>query len=319
MSKKTALELNQELAHELAGERGHTVNSIFLIAEIERDEIYVELGYGSIWDYLRRMHKQSDTMIHYRLRCARAVLRFPQVIERLRDGSLCITTLAELTKIMNESNCEDLLAEALGKSRREVERIVAREKPQHVPSDVRRSLQPAEVTASDQPVETKILTESLARVYLTVDREYDELLERVRSALSHKMPGAAVLDLIKEGFRRIIRDDEKRKGIVDKPRADRVAEDGTITQSVKRIAQDRDQGKCQWRSEDGGICGSTYRVEFHHKQDRAKGGLGTPDNIIQLCERHHLLATEIAWGEERIAKYRKKPGTPEQQPQLDFT
>jgi len=114
--------------------------------------------------------------------------------------------------------------------------------------------------------------------------------------------------------------DEKRKGIVDKPRADRVAEDGTISQSVKRTVEKRDQGKCQWRSEDGGICGSTYRVEFHHKQDRAKGGLGTPDNIIQLCEKHHLLATEIAWGEERIAKYRKKPSATEDlQSQLEFT
>ncbi|HMF29400.1 MAG TPA: HNH endonuclease signature motif containing protein, partial [Candidatus Cybelea sp.] len=199
--------------------------------------------------------------------------------------------------------------------------------------DVRRSLQPAEVTsesaapasqpslgpASDQPVETKFLTESLARVYLTVDREYDELLERVRSALSHKMPGAAVLDLIKEGFRRIIRDDEKRKGIVDKPRADRVADDGTITQSVKRIVENRDQGKCQWPSEDGGICGSTYRVQFHHIQDRGKGGLGTPDNVIQLCQKHNFLAAEISWGEEHMAKFRKQPSAPEDlQSQLDF-
>src|SRR5262245_7643349 len=128
MSKKTALELNQELAHELTGERGHTIKSIFLIAEIERDEVFVELGYGSMWDFLWRVHKQSDTMIHYRLRCARAVLRLPQVIEPLRDGSLCITTLAELTKILNESNCDELLAEALGKSVSHARRMVAKEK-----------------------------------------------------------------------------------------------------------------------------------------------------------------------------------------------
>jgi len=187
MSEKTALELNQELAHELTGERGHTIKSIFLIAEIEQKQLFVELGYGSMWDFLSRMHKQSNTMIHYRLRCARAVTRFPQVIEPLRDGNLCITTLAELMKIMNESNCDELLAEALGKSKREVQRIVAREKPQHVPKDVQRSLVPARVTsecaaplptprpAAEEPVQSRILTESLARVSLTVDREYEEL------------------------------------------------------------------------------------------------------------------------------------------------
>src|SRR5262252_3072161 len=67
MSEKTALELNQELAHELTGERGHTITAIFLIAEIEQKQLFVELGYGSMWDFLSRMHKQSNTMIHYRL------------------------------------------------------------------------------------------------------------------------------------------------------------------------------------------------------------------------------------------------------------
>jgi hypothetical protein len=326
MSKKTALELNQELAHELTGERGHTIKSIFLIAEIERDEIFVELGYGSMWDFLRRVHKQSDTMIHYRLRCARAVMRFPQVIEPLRDGSLCITTLAELMKIMNESNCDELLAEALGKSVRHARRMVAKKKPKHVPKDVATSLvsiqvgaQETHTTAAEQPVQTEILTESLARKHMTIDREYEDLLKQARAALSHKMPGAAELDILKEGLRQIVKQDAKRKGIVDRPRAERVAKNGKISQSVKRIVRKRDQDRCQWPSEDGEICGSTYRVQFHHKQDRGKGGEGTPDNVIQLCQRHNLLAAEISWGAERIAEFRKQPSATEDlQSQLEF-
>jgi hypothetical protein len=113
---------------------------------------------------------------------------------------------------------------------------------------------------------------------------------------------------------------KKRKGIVDKPRADQVATNGTITQSVKRIVEKRDLGKCQWPSEDGGICGSTYRVQFHHKQDRSKGGLGKPENVIQVCEKHNLLAAEISWGEQHMAKFRKQPSAPEDlQSQLEFT
>jgi hypothetical protein len=121
MSEKSALELEHELARELTTERGHTIQTIFLIAEIVRRETFVELGFGSIWDYLRRVHKQSDTMIHYRLRCAQAVNRFPQVIEPLRGGSLCMTTLAKLMEVLDESNCEALLAEALGKSKKDAE------------------------------------------------------------------------------------------------------------------------------------------------------------------------------------------------------
>ena len=337
MSEKSALELDQELATRLTNERAHTIETILLIAEIDRRQTFVELGFSSTWDYLRRVRGQSDTMIHYRLGCARAVNRFPQVVGPLRDGRLCMTTLAELMKAMTEENCDELLGRALGKSSREAKRIVAAEKPKHVPQrEVTRSLVALQVTqapppasepprlgpAAAQPVGNEILTESLARVSFTVDREYEALLKEVRSALSHKMPGAVLLDLIKESFREVIKQDKKRKGIVDKPRATRVAKNGKVSQSVRRIVEQRDGGKCQWRCEDGGICGSTYRVEFHHKQDRAKGGEGTPENVIQLCEKHHLLATEIAWGEERIEPFRKRPRqqAPEElQSRLDFS
>ena len=123
-------------------------------------------------------------------------------------------------------------------------------------------------------------------------------------------------------MRRTLKDMEKRQGLVDKPRADRVGNNGKISQSVKRIVKKRDQGKCQWRSEDGGICGSTHRVQFHHVQDRGKGGEGTPENIILLCQKHNLLAAEIAWGQGHVDRFRKRPrerATDERQPQLDVT
>ena len=332
MSEKSPSELDSELAHHFSGERAHTLPTILLIAEVERRQTFIEQGFSTIWEYLRRVHRQSDTMIHYRVSCARAVNRFPQVIEFLRDGRLCMTTLAELMKAMNEANCDALLAEALGKSKREAERIVAREKPKSVPKDVTRTVastfpgkstceQPiAAPPAAEQPVQTDILTASLSRKHITVDREYEDLLKQARAALSHKMPGAAELDILKEGLRQIVKQAEKRKGIVDKPRAGKVGKDGKISQSVRRIVQERDQGKCQWHSEDGGTCGSTHRVQFDHIQDRGKGGLGTPDNVIQLCQAHNLLAAEIAWGEQYMSQFRKQHNAPEDvQSQLEFS
>src|SRR5215471_15559876 len=70
MNEKSPSELTLELAHVLAGERAHTLPSILLIADIERRQTFVEEGFSTIWDYLRRVHGQSDTMIHYRVSCA---------------------------------------------------------------------------------------------------------------------------------------------------------------------------------------------------------------------------------------------------------
>jgi len=245
-----------------------------------------------------------------------------------------MTTLATLMEGMNESNCDELLAQSLGKSSRAAKKLVRKEKPKHVPKDVMRPYVAPQVTCSEPPhvapqvtpapareerVQTEILTDSLMRVHMTVNQEYVDLLKEMRGELSHKMPGAADFEILIECMRIARKAMKKRKGIVDKPRADRVATDGTISQSVKRIVEKRDLGKCQWPSEDGGICGSTHRVQFHHIQDRGKGGLGTPDNVIQLCQKHNLLAAEIAWGEEHIRKFRRQPSAPENQSQLEFT
>src|SRR5262249_52852608 len=99
--------------------------------------------------------------------------------------------------------------------------------------------------------------------------------------------------------------DEKRKGIVEKPRADRETTDGDISRSVRRAVWKRDEGRCQWRTADGQICGSTHQVEFHHRQDRSKGGLGSVENIMLLCKVHNQYAAELSHGEERMNEIRE--------------
>src|SRR5262245_49583558 len=178
---------------------------------------------------------------------------------------------------MTEENAETLIAEAAGKSSRQVEQIVARLDPKPVPADIVREIT---VSPSAPKVRTEVLTETLLRKHITIDAEYEALLAATRDALSHKMPGAAELEIPKEGLRRLVREAEERKGLVDKPRPDREATDGDIPQSVKRAVMKRDRGQCQWRTDDGNVCGSTHQIEFHHRQDRAKGGLGTPENIL---------------------------------------
>src|SRR5262249_44609161 len=172
--------------------------------------------------------------------------------------------LASLAKVLTEENVDELIAEAMGKPTTEVKRIVRRFDPKPVPKDVMTeaprssevlAMQPTQPlqTARAQPVQTEVLTESLMRVHMTVDQHNVNLLREMRGELSHKMPGAADFEILTECMLIARKAMKKRKGIVDKPRADRVAENGTISQSVKRTVETRDQGKCQWRSEDGGI------------------------------------------------------------------
>lgn len=49
---------------------------------------------------------------------------------------------------------------------------------------------------------------------------------------------------------------------------------------AQRAGRERDGNICQ-------ICGSTDHVEGHHIIDYQFSGIGSPDNIIALCRKHH--------------------------------
>ena len=119
----------------------------------------------------------------------------------------------------------------------------------------------------------------------------------------------------------------KRKGLVDKPRKKRprtkkrVAEDrpaaseslsasecpptnegpvakpDLLTAEVRREVWTRDQARCQWPLESGGVCGSTWRLEYDHVLPRAWGGTSTADNVRLLCRAHNDLAARHAFGD----------------------
>jgi len=311
MTKFSALEWTARFQQLVGRERQIVVELVLALADFDRQRGYIELGYSSLWDYVSRALGQSETMTHYRVRAARFVQRFPQAVEPLRAGRLCITTLATLAPVVTEANCDDVLAEAMGKPKREVERIKARLAPKPVPRDVVRkapALVPAQVAAS--PVQVEMLTEELVRRHLTTDREFEELLASARAALSHTLPGASELEILKQGLRCIIRDHEKRRGLTDRPHPPKQptaspSPDAAIPRQVKRTVWQRDQGRCQWPTEDGGICGSRRRVQFHHVVDRGKGGPSTEDNLMLACAIHNQHAADQTWGRAFMEKFRR--------------
>jgi len=311
MTKSSAREWTARLQQLLGRERQILVELVLALADFDRQRGYLELGYSSLWEYMHRALGQSETMTHYRVSAARFVQRFPQAVEPLRAGRLCITTLATLAPVVTEANCDTVLTEAMDKPKREVERIKARLAPKPVPKDVVRKapvLVPGKVATS--PVQVEMLTEEFSRRHLTTDREFEDLLASARFALSHTMPGASELEILKQGLRCIIRDHEKRKGLTERPRppkhpAAEPSPDSAIPRPVKRAVWRRDHGRCQWPTADGGICGSRVRVQFHHVIDRGKGGPSTEGNLILACATHNQHAADQTWGREFMDKFRR--------------
>ncbi len=99
----------------------------FLIAlsDFDRRRGWEALGHASLFAFVRAELGLSRSGAYWRLSAARLVQRFPQVIEPLRDGRLCMSTTAELAKVLTEENRDEVLPRYFGLSAREAQEVTA--------------------------------------------------------------------------------------------------------------------------------------------------------------------------------------------------
>lgn len=132
-------ELLERIARIVAREREATATLVALLAEMDARKLYLELGFSSLFAYCTSALHLSEHAAYGRIGAARASHRFPEILDRLADGSLHLTAIILLAPVLNERNRQCLLEETRHKSRREVEKIVARLRPAPaVPSLVQR-------------------------------------------------------------------------------------------------------------------------------------------------------------------------------------
>jgi hypothetical protein len=100
------------------------------LAAFEEAGAHRRLGYGNLFDYLHRELLLPRSSAHYRKVAARLLRRFPGMVEPLRDGRLCLSTVIEVEKVLTEENQAEVLPRFFGLSRQEAKELVA-----NVPTD----------------------------------------------------------------------------------------------------------------------------------------------------------------------------------------
>ena len=103
------------------------------LADFDRRKLWVELGHASLFSYLNRELGLSKGAAFYRKTAAELVQRFPEIVEPLRDGRLCITVLCELAKVIAPENRDQVLPRFFHLSKEEAREVVAELKPMEHP------------------------------------------------------------------------------------------------------------------------------------------------------------------------------------------
>ena len=128
-----ARRLRDGLAGLLRAERTAAAEFLLALADFDRRRGWEPLGHASLFAFLHVELGLSKAAAFWRLSAARLLQRFPAVIAPLRDGRLCMSTTAELAKVLTEENLDAVLPRYFGLSAREAREVTAELQPREAP------------------------------------------------------------------------------------------------------------------------------------------------------------------------------------------
>ena len=279
-------------------ERAIVVEQLIHLAEIERRNLHLELGYGSTFDFCRRFLGHIKSKAFRRSTAARLLARFPVLADHLRDGRLCVTTLVQLRDVLVEHRLDEVLARAAGKTEDEIKELVAALEPKPAPLDLFRRLPaPAPVTEFGScpeplavperpPAKLEPISEELRVLRITVGRDFADDLARARAAFGGDIPAVIhhCLRVALEHYER------RRRGTGRAAGGQSRARGRYIVAAVRDAVWRRDEARCAYLGPNGIRCTATERLEVHHVVPFARGGQPTLENLAlrcRLCRARH--------------------------------
>jgi hypothetical protein len=122
------------------------------IAEVDARRLYLPAACSSMFSYCLRVLRLSEDATAKRIQAARAARQYPLIFDLIASGKLHLAAVTLLAPHLTRDNHRDLLAAAVGRSKREVEHLVATRFPApDVPALVRKLPSPAPASASPPP------------------------------------------------------------------------------------------------------------------------------------------------------------------------
>lgn len=122
--------LLRTLAAVVTQDRSTTAEMLALIAEVDRRGLFRDEGYSSMYRYcVGKLHMSEDVACK-RILTARVARRFPAILAAIAEGRLTVSNVALLSTHLKSDLGEELLTAAIGKTRAQVELLIAARFPE---------------------------------------------------------------------------------------------------------------------------------------------------------------------------------------------
>src|SRR5882672_7104328 len=138
-SHLTNTELAEELVRLARSGRETTVCLVTHLAEFEARDLHLAAGFPSLFAYCTEVLRLSEHEAYHRVLAARTAWKHPRILSMLGAGILNLTTVRLVAPHLTHETADGLLDAAAGRSKRQVEELVARHAPRpDVPPTVRK-------------------------------------------------------------------------------------------------------------------------------------------------------------------------------------
>jgi hypothetical protein len=320
-------DLLAELKQLARREREATVELVAHLAVLDSRQFFLGAGCSSTFTYCVEVLRLSEHSTYNRIEAARAALKFPIILDRLREGSLNLSTVRSIAPHLTEANHRELIERASGKSKRTVEEIVAALAPRPDVRSVIRALPPGngatalpltvltgpsipDLAAPSPPECGPVVSKPTSvmrplapdryEVKFTASAATCEKLRRAKDLLRHAVPSGDTAEIVDRALMVLLEQLERKKfGTTKRPRT---AGDDTRTGSrhipaaVRRAVSRRDGERCTFVGEGGRRCSARGFLEFHHLKPYAVGGPATVANLTLRCVAHNRYEAAMYYG-----------------------
>ena len=323
--------------------QSHDIEADLLVhlGEIDERKLYLDCAFPSMFAFCVGEFGFSEDAAYNRITVARAGRRLPPVIEAVRSGQVHLGGMRLLVAHLTAENHRSVLAQAAGKSKREIEELVARLSPQPpVPAMVRKIPErtasatlltvvpapqpapepPAPTIPSPRPDERRTiigpLTEETFKIQFTAGRAFRDKLHQAQDLLRHRVPDGDLATIFEKALDLLIEQVKKERFATGRKPREGSGEntDGSpsrhIPDAIKRAVFERDGGRCTFTDEGGRRCAETGALEFDHLDGFARTRVHQVDRIRLLCRAHNQHAAEQTYGRAFMERARAtRPGT----------
>ena len=281
--------------------------------EVEERRLDAKAAMPSLFEFCIRRLGMSEGEACRRIAAARLVKRFPSLLARVESGALHLTNLELLKEHFTDGNVEDLARAASGKTKREVQELVARLAPKpDVPAAITELPPPAVVLpfmpqpAIAPPLPSRVapLSEHRYEVRFTAGTALRDKIERAKDLLRHRHPNGDLEAVMDRAFDALIAQLEKeRTGASNRPqRHPKPTRTAHIPRAVRREVFARDGERCTYVDAEGNRCPATGHLEIDHIESKGFGGASIAPNLRVFCRTHNRLHEEQDFGKTYVAE-----------------